>query len=397
MKTIHKTRIIILLALLCPFISTAQAGRPDYAALDREIQKVYDQVGMTALSIAVVKGDSVIFSDIRGWKVIPNGPEKNKKGIPLKSDDLFDIMSVSKTFVATAIMRLVEEKKMRLDDPADKYLDFPLRNPRYPDIPITVKQLITHTSSINENHCWWILDSINPHKARDFAQSYSPTRPGEQYDYVNTNYTVLGAVIEGAAKKRFSTVIDDIIMRPLGIGGSFDQNSLDKNKFVGLYYVDDKGDTVNNDYVYHQLWPLRPESYKLGETVWLNYPACGMKITARDLARYMRMHMKWGKLDGKRIISKKSEQLMQKNYVGRHNYGLSYRQYPNLVEGKVLHGQTGGGAGIKTCMIFEPDDEYGFVILSAGAKVKDRDGFSQIHQPLIKTLYKYLLKDELER
>ena len=40
MKTIHKTRIIILLALLCPFISTAQAGRPDYAALDREIQKV---------------------------------------------------------------------------------------------------------------------------------------------------------------------------------------------------------------------------------------------------------------------------------------------------------------------------------------------------------------------
>lgn len=391
--------ILSLVCLIVMLISTCNEGlagdnrnfRPE---LDSEIQKIYDEVGMTALSIAVVKDDSVIYRKLMGYRVIPDSVSE---GEPLKGDDLFDIMSVSKTFVATAIMKLVEDKKMKLNDPADKYLKFRLRNPRYPDVPITVKQLLTHTSSLNENHCWWILDSINPQKSVNYALGYSDPKPGTAYDYVNTNYTVLGAVIEGAAGKRFSSVIDDIIMKPLDIHGSFNQNALDKNKFVGLYYLSDKtGKIENNDYVYHQLSPLKPDNYVLGETVWLEYPAVGMKITAEDLARYMRMHMNWGTLDGKRIITRNSERQIQKNYVGKHNYGLSYREYRDLVDGSLLHGQTGGGAGIKTCMIFEPEQKYGFVILSAGATVRDRDGYSQIHKPLIKALYKHLIENDGE-
>lgn len=391
MTTLKRLSILIVILAWIAGVSFAATPQKRDAALEREIQRIYDDVGMTGLSIAVVKGDSIIYRNIKGYRVLP---QDGKPGERLKGDDLFDIMSVSKTFVATAIMHLVEQKKMKLDDPADKYLDFKLRNPRYPDVPITVKQLLTHTSSLNEDHCWWILDSINPNKSKNYGLGYSPVIPGTEYDYVNTNYTVLGAVIEGAAKKRFSTVIDDIIMKPLGLKGSFNQNALDKDKFVGLYYLSDEtGKIENNDYVYHQLWPLRPENYVLGETVWLEYPAVGMKITADELAKYMRMHMNWGKLDGKRIISKKSEQLMQKNYVGKNNYGLAYRQYRDLVDGSVLHGQTGGGAGIKTCMIFDPEGKYGFVILSSGATVRDRDGYSQIHKPLIKALYKHLIEN----
>lgn len=389
MKISVKILLVSFLAVCGILFAVSMPRKSRNRSLESEIQTVFEDTGMTGLSIAVVKDDSVIYRKVMGYRTIP---QDGKKGDLLKYDDLFDIMSVSKTFVATAIMRLVEEKKMKLNDPADKYLAFPLRNPRYPEVPITVKQLLTHTSGLNENHCWWILDSINPNKSKDYALGYSDTYPGEKYDYVNTNYTVLGAVIEGAANKRFSTVIDDIIMKPLGLKGSFNQNVLDKDKFVGLYYKSDKtGKVENNDYVYHQLAPLRPENYVLGETVWLEYPAVGMKITADDLARYMRMHMNWGELDGHRIISKKSEKLIQKNYVGENNYGLSYRQYRDLVSGKVLHGQTGGGAGIKTCMIFDPDEKYGFVILSSGAESKYRDGYGDIHKPLIKALYRHLI------
>lgn len=172
-------RILIYMTLIFLAFGTgtdvlANSRKSVHSELEREIQRIYDDVGMTALSIAVVKGDSIIYRNLKGYRTIP---DSISNGDPLQQDDLFDIMSVSKTFVATAIMRLVEDKKMKLNDPADKYLKFRLRNPRYPDVPITVKQLLTHTSSLNENHCWWILDSINPQKSANYALGYSPTVP----------------------------------------------------------------------------------------------------------------------------------------------------------------------------------------------------------------------------
>ena len=353
--------------------------------IDTEIENIFNSLDMTGLGIAVVKNDSIIWQKSFGYQVLP---DKINPGIQLQDDGIFRIASISKTFVATAIMQLNERGMLSLDDDAQQYLNFPLRNPDYPDKAITIKMLLTHTSSINDSRSWWSIDKINPVEDKDYKECYSRTLPGSSYKYCNMNYTLLGAVIEGASGRRFYEFIDSDIMKPLGLTGGFNCNVLDSSKFVKQYrFKEDLNCYVEDDETYRPYKFLFGKDYKLGKSLGLTYPPSGMKISTGNLARYMMMHMYGGSLNGVMIISEESERLMQQNYVGKNNYGLSYRQYKDLIPGKTLYGQTGGGNGLKGCMIFDPIDKIGFIILCSGSKSRYIDGYGDIHKPLIKLLY----------
>ena len=237
----------------------------DPSGLDREIAAVFENLKMTGLGIAVVKGDSIVCQKSLGYRVIP---DSNNKGDLLQNDDLFSIASVSKTFIATTILRLVEERKCGLNDDAQKYLNFNLRNPAFPSTPITLKQLLTHTSGLNDDYGWWNIDYINPEIDKDYYKRYSDYRPGTHYQYCNLNYTILGAVIENITKERFDKVVDKYIMAPLGLKGGFNQNVLDSTKFVNLYTRDkDTGEIGLNNYTYKRYSILNPENYILGKNL----------------------------------------------------------------------------------------------------------------------------------
>ena len=347
---------------------------------------------MTGLGLAVVKNDSIVYHKSFGYKILPHN---ESSGVPLENSDIFRIASISKTFIATAILQLVEKDKLSIDDDAQNYLNFPLRNPDYIDSPITIKMLLTHTSSINDSRSWISLDRINPNLDSLYKDCYSSTVPGVVYKYCNLNYTILGAVIEGATNQRFYQYVDDNITKPLGITGNFMGANLDSCKFVKQYRFNVDLGFYKEDVDTYRVYPhLFDDSYELGRSLALAFPPGGMKISTGNLARFMMMHMNYGELNGVRIISEESERLMQDNYVGKSNYGLSYRQYKDIIEEKVFHGQTGGGNGLKGCMIFEPIDKIGFVILCSGSKSNYIDGYGDIHKPLIQLLYSYFNKNE---
>lgn len=388
-------------AIVAPMAAAESLGVSAYAAeaddesrLEGEIMELYRQQDLTGLSIAVVKGDSIIYERAFGYREIPG--KNSRKGEQLASDDIFKIASVSKTFVATAIMKLQEQGVLSLKDDAQKYLDFPLRNPHHPDVPITIEQLIVHTSSVNDRCGYTDLDSINPAVNKDYKRCYFYGVPDKYYNYSNMNYTLLGAVIEGAAGERFDDVIDRLICQPLGLNAGYNVERLDSTKFVNLYYYLPKYPKTRfvNQVAYKDYPDELGKNYQLGKSVALEVPAGGMKISAPDLAKFMIMHMQSGEYEGKRIISKKSEKLMRKNYVGKYNYGLSFRRYDFLGKDNIMYGQTGGASGIKSAMIFNPDKRYGFVILSTGNTTTEPDGFEEIHMPLIKILNKHLIENE---
>lgn len=391
MTTINKY-LLILIAVIIVTLPVSALSPESIQKMEESIQQHFDDHGMTALGIAVTHGDSIIYQKSFGYRV---RPQNGQPGELLEDDDLFRIASVSKTFIATTILRLQEEGKLDINDDARRYLNFPLRNPKYPRTPITVKNLLTHTSSLNDSRSWWNLDYVNPEKDDNYTRCYSDYRPGKGYKYCNLNYALLAAVIEGATGRRFDSEVDRVIMRPLGLNGGYNTNLLDSTKFVRNYYRDDKDgitliDNVENFYPYkYQIM----DHYQLGRSLGLEYPAGGMKIDTGSLARYMMMHCHGGVLDSIRVITPESEELMRRNYVGRNNYGLSYRQYRDLLPGKLMHGQTGGNPGAKTCMIFDPVEDIGFVILTSGAKTDYIDGYGDIHAPLIRLLYQSLFQN----
>ncbi len=389
----NKKIFFFLISLLSFCILMAEdAYSRQKSDLEKDILEIFDKLRMTGLGIAVVKNDSIIWKHSFGYKVLP---ENGKNGIELDDDDLFRIASISKTFIATAIMQLVENNELSLDEDAGKYLPFKLRNPYFPEYPITIKMLLTHTSGINDSNGWWSIDLINPDENTDYIKSYTAAKPGKNYKYCNLNYCILGAVIEGVTQERFDKIIKDKIIDPLNIYGSFNRFELDPDKFVKLYRYNEDTDTFNeDDEAYRSYKKQLIDDYKLCKSLGLEYPSSGMKISPSGLAKYMMMHMYDGSLHGIEIISNESEDLMRENYVGENNYGLSFRQYKGLIPGDTLYGQTGGGFGLKSAMIFNPKDKYGFVILCSGSSSKYIDGYVDIHKPLIKILYKHLISSD---
>ena len=122
-----KTILFFFVLLECTF-SSAASDNGNHSSLEAQIEVVFNKMKMTGLGIAVVKGDSIVYVHSWGYKEVPTA---NNQGMFLKNDDLFRIASVSKTFVATAILQLVEEGVLNLDDDVQNFLKFPLRNPSF--------------------------------------------------------------------------------------------------------------------------------------------------------------------------------------------------------------------------------------------------------------------------
>ena len=382
-----KLSLTLFLVITINLIGRAYLRETNEPSLDEEIEEIITDVGIIGLDISVVKDGKVIFNRVYGDKNIETGQE-------YQLNDICWIGSVSKTFVATAIMQLYDEGKLNLDDDAQKYLDFPLRNPFFRDTPITIRMLLTHLSSIFDGGPWYSYDFINSNKNPDYQKYFKNYKPGKGYTYCNYNYNILAAIIEGATGERFDNYIREKITTPLDMYGDFNCNNLDSTRFVTVYHYDKSSKKYIDSHVPYKNYKYHlVDNYKLEETTGLLYPAAGMKTSSSELAKYMMMHMQKGHWNNNIILSENSEEEMRKIYPGTQNYGLSFREYKGLVPNKTLVGQTGGGTlGEKTAMIFDPEGKYGFVIITNGSKSNEIDGYGDIHKPLIQVLNKHLIQ-----
>lgn len=117
-----------------------------------------------------------------------------------------------------------------------------------------------------------------------------------------------------------------------------------------------------------------------------------MKISAVDLAKYMIMHMNYGKANGVKIISKKSSKKMQTPQSSEDNYGLALRVTKKLIEGKTLVGHTGSAYGLYSAMFFDPKEKFGIVVITNGTNPKENNGFVGVIRESFDILYRDLIK-----
>src|SRR5687768_477398 len=303
----------LVTGLFCLWTLTCTYGQSLKAEADlKDIMKANEAVG---LAVVVVKDGDIIYKKSLGLKDIAGNT-------PLKEEDIFRIASISKSFSATAIMRLVEAKKVSLDDDFSGLVGFKVRNPKFPDKVITLRMVLSHTSSINDSQGYFNLNVINPSTNNDWAKCYNDYPPGGGYQYCNLNFNMVGAVLERLSGERFDVHMRRNILNPLGLYGGYCIDSLDNNKFVTLYEYDSTSKLQSSPMAYA---PRRAEisGYKMGYSTPVFSPTGGMKISAQDLAKYMIMHMNYGEAYGVRIISKRNSKLMQKAIAKEDGYGLA--------------------------------------------------------------------------
>ncbi len=156
----------------------------------------------------------IIRSDISG--------EAGVAGRTVGIDDPVRVASISKLVGALAVMRLVERGKIKLDRDVSDYLGWKVRNPAFPDTPITMRQLLTHRSGIRDNVDYIIpldgqLESVlaNPN-------AWEPKfRPGAYFQYANLNSPLIAVVVESVTGQRFDTAVAKLVLQPLKIDACF--------------------------------------------------------------------------------------------------------------------------------------------------------------------------------
>jgi len=348
----------------------ACTSAPDAKQLtDQAISQVMEEFQNVGISAAVVKDGKIVYNESFGYKNL-----ETKE--PLGNTDVMRIASISKSFTATSLLQLVDKGIISLDDDVSDLIGFRIRNPHHPDVPITLRMVLSHTASIRDKEDYFTLDHLNPAVYGDCEESYFKYKPGEGYCYSNMGLNLAGTILEKVSGVRFDDYVRENVIWKLGLYGGHNIDSLDASKFAWIYSREN-GEYVKSEGAYRSRADEMPD-YKFGYSSPIFSPTGGVKISAHDLAVYMMMHMNYGEYNGVRIISQESAKAMQtpvwmiKN-EGEDQYGLCLKEFVDYIDdpkynapGSYPVGHTGGAYGLNSIMIWSPADGWGIVAMTNG-------------------------------
>jgi CubicO group peptidase (beta-lactamase class C family) len=236
-------------------------------------------------------------------------------------DDPVRVASISKLVVAVGVMKLVEEGRLDLDGDVSRWLGWHLRNPAFPERPITLAMLLSHTSSLRDHQDQYAIplgDTVQSVIAD--PNSWDPKRgPGDSFfTYSNLNFPVVASVVERASGERFDLWMRREVIEPLKLDACFNWPTCSDGKVAQAVVLMQDGKAVRDDHggkrpdcaLFVQTGPCDLARWKLGENGALFAPQGGLRISMRDLARVGRMLLNGGTLDGVRLLSPQSVETM---------------------------------------------------------------------------------------
>jgi CubicO group peptidase (beta-lactamase class C family) len=344
------------------------AGPPD--DLDGFIAWQLDAGSIPGAAMAIVKDGALAWVGTYGFADIESGREVDEH-------TLFMVASVSKTMVAARAMQLVEQGRLDLDAPLETYLPYPVRHPSSPDVAVTARRLLTHTSGLADN--WLQLAAAtDPEDSAvtlgEFAEGYLTesgaywdetnwgARPtGEARDYCNAALGVMGHVIERAGGEDLRAQTEEGLFTPLAMDDAgWLLADIDRARLATPY-------SAGRD----AYAPLSPGGYAF-------YPATSLRVSVVGLGRFVAALLGGGELDGVRVLSSESvAELFRVQFpeVSR-TQALSF--YERRVGDRAYIGHSGSSAGNSAQLLLSRDGAHGLVLLTnSDAYLRDRLGLSE--------------------
>lgn len=263
---------------------------------------------LVGLQVALVREGRVVAELAYGRRFVH--PSDRAQDLPLTTDSLVRVASMSKPVTAIAILQLVERRKLDLDADVSRALGFKLRNPRFPEARITLRQLLSHTSSIVDGEGYYmplgepLAAFFQPSAHYANGGHFSGHAPGARFEYSNLGSGVLATVLERATRERFDRLVAERVLAPAGVEGSFDVAGLSPTQKQRLAVTYRRG--AEEAPVWDPTGPWLPQNddwrgekfmatslqpgiarYRPGTNGTLFSPQGGLRTSAGEYARFM--------------------------------------------------------------------------------------------------------------
>jgi len=369
-------RCSLVLALLLPLgCASPQVDppAPGIPGVRTEFQGYVDRHQTAGTVTLVARMGKILSLEAVGWQDI-------EAGIPMKTDSIFQIASMTKPVTAMGVMMLVEEGKLAIEDPVEKHLpEFrgqPLITKREgsaitlgkPARPITIRDLLTHTSGLRGGPPPGFAD-LYAKRNRTLAEetiaiSQWPLEfePGSKWAYCNTGIDTLGRIIEVCSGQSYEEFLAERLFRPLGMEDTFFYPTKDNKGRVATLYKKDKNGIA------------RSENF-IGDAVGGRYPlpAGGLFSTASDLRKLYQMVLDGGVAGGRRYLSEATLARMTRNQTGdlkagftdgvQMGLGWQLVGTPTGVTGMLSPGTFGHGGAFGTQGWIDPQRKMIFILM----------------------------------
>ncbi|WP_338179577.1 serine hydrolase domain-containing protein [Candidatus Dormiibacter inghamiae] len=326
--------------------------RPSPSGLPLASKAGVDQIAGAALSaegaglsIAVERGGQAVFAKGYGWADIENR-------VPVTVNSIFGLASVTKQFTAAAIMQMVEQGKFHLDDYLSKLLpEFPDQSP-----PVTVRQLLNHTSGIAGYTSLPGYLQLEPYDQSEqtmisfIASSPRKFAPGSRFGYSNSGYFLLGLLLERQSGSPYATYLQQHLFKPLGLHDTeFCQSHPDGRREVRRYAAGGSSPQ-----------PAAPVSMTVA------FSAGGLCSTPEDMLRWQ------DALRAGRVVSKATYRLMTTPTLAGDGQTTPYGfglEFDSIVGGQAVVWHDGGGPGISSELAYYPNLNLGVAVVSNADRV----------------------------
>ncbi|WP_242093938.1 serine hydrolase domain-containing protein [Aestuariivivens sediminicola] len=413
----------VLLTVSCKERDASTAERVDNneQAMDTILEGIFRKNELMGMSVLLIDEGKVQWHKSFGLSNVANGSK-------VTSNTKYRVASISKTVTTLALMQLMEKGKVDLHTDVSDYLGWELRNPNFPDIPITLYHLLTHTSGISDGEGYGrfskemiegqlpIKALFDPDGAYFTEDMYSKHAAGTFFNYTNSTWGIIASVIEIASQMSFDSYCRTHIFNPMGMHADFDPANVDNIDDLAVLYRFKEGQwTPQTDDYQGQKPPTRMyEGYQPGQNGLLFGPQGNLRASAEDLAQIIKLFLNGGSINGHQIITKASADMMLKShwdYDGDNgntwnnfylSYGLGIHRITNtpksdiIFEDRTMAGHPGIAYGLLSDMYFNIPTQTGIVFITNGSKLAFKYGkettFYQVEEDVFKAVYPLLKK-----
>jgi len=377
--------LCVLLALALPASAAIQTPQE---RLDAAFRK-YSTLGAC---VAVFENGEITFTHTYGVRAI--GGEK------VTEDTLFQVGSISKMIANIGLLQLMEAKNIPLDAELGDVLGYAVRHPQFPSVPVTLRQLMSHTASLRDTRMYdnglngngFTLQNLLT-KQSEYT-FYSAYEPGKRREYSNFGGGIIGSVIEQLSGETLDDYMHANVFAPMGINAAFqparfaaDAPFADMFRMPDRYLAkrlsDDKTLVTSPD-------PDRHYGFTAGKLI----------LSAPDLCRLLIALCDGGVYKNTRILKEStvSEMLTRQDHRGSVACESGNGLFVNIitdhqVQGRTLYGHGGKANGMLCAAYFDPTDRTGVVMLTNGCQNQSmHNGVGMLGRVILSLCYEHVIE-----